>query len=234
MPRRTAQIALLMVLLLTACRADSQPTPYPIDTEADFLAALDSAGAEVAETALLGWFQFGTTGRAYQIEQSIVYVYEFDDTSSAEAVLDGLADDGTTLNGEKLPWQHSPHIWHKGRIIVTYDGSDGGTILLLNGLLGDFVNRPVAANDEPYPPAVAVVIAKFIDTRQLDPDEIEVLHFEPTIWPDGCLGLPAQDEHCTEAEVPGWVITLQIGDEQLMVRTDEFGKEVRWEQLEGE
>jgi hypothetical protein len=232
MPRRAFYLLFIIALVLTACRGDNPPTPYPIDSEADFVAALGAAGIEVADTALVGWFQFGTPGRAYQVDQSLVYVYEFDDASSAEAVIDQLSDDGTSLNGEELPWQNSPHIWLKGRIIVTYDGVDGGTILLLNGLMGDFVNRPFLGTDEPYPPAVAVVIAKFLDIRHLEPGEIEVLGFETIDWPDGCLGQPGPDEACTEAEVPGWIITLQIGEEVLEVHTDEFGIDVRWELLE--
>lgn len=231
MPRRLTLLILAMCLILSACKSDSPPTPYPIESEADFLEALDAAGAEVADTALVGWIQFGI-GRAFQVNQALVYVYEYEDSSLAEAVIDQLADDGTSLGGSELPWQHNPHIWQKGRVIVTYDGSDGGLILLLNGLMGDFVNRETLATDEPYPPAVAVVIAKFLDLRQLEPGEIEVQHFEPATWPDGCLGMPGPDESCTEAQVPGWLITLRIGEESLQVHTDQFGEEVRWEPIE--
>jgi hypothetical protein len=98
--------------------------------------------------------------------------------------------------------------------------------------MGDFVNRPVLGTDEPYPPAVAVVIAKFLELRDLEPGEVEVLEFETITWPDGCLGIRGPDEACTEAEVPGWIITLQIGDEVLEVHTDEFGIDVRWEEMD--
>jgi hypothetical protein len=234
MPRRTPYIVLLFLLLLTACGDNNPPTPFPIENEEDFMAALETAGADVADTALVGWFQFGTPGRVYQINQSLVYVYEYESASSAEAAIDQLSDDGTSLDGEELPWQHSPHVWQKGRIVVTYDGGDGGLILLLNGLLGDYVNRPPQATDEPYPPAVAVVIAKFLDIRNLEPGEIEVLSFESVTWPNRCLGMPGSNESCTGPGVPGWIVTLQIGDEILQVHTDEFGEEVRWEQLNGE
>lgn len=231
MPRRLTPLILAMCLILTTCKSDSPPTPFPIEGEADFLEALEVAGAEVADTALMGWPQFGL-GRVFQVNQGLVYVYEYEDNNQAEAVIDQLSDDGTRLDGSQLPWQYSPHIWLKNRIIVTYDGSDGGLILLLNGLLGDFVNREPIASDEPYPPAVAVVIGTLLEERGLEPGEIEVLSFKPAIWSDSCLGMPGPDEECIEAEVPGWAVTLQIGDESLRVHTDEFGREIRWEPFE--
>jgi hypothetical protein len=230
MPRRLTLPILALCLALAACNSDSPPTPYPIESEADFIAALTTAGAEVADTALVGWPQFGS-GRAYQVNQALVYVYEYEDASQAQAVLNQLSNDGTSLGDSQLPWQNNPHIWQKGRVLATYDGDDGGIILLLNGLLGDFVNREPQATDEPYPPGVAVVISKFLDIRHLEPGEIDVLSFEPVTWPSNCLGMPGANESCIGPELPGWIVTLQIGDETLIVHTDEFGEEVRWEPL---
>lgn len=48
----------------------------------------------------------------------------------------------------------------------------------------------------------------------------EIVAVEEVEWPDGCLGLPAEDELCTEAVVPGYRVLLATGDAEYVYRTD--------------
>jgi len=48
-------------------------------------------------------------------------------------------------------------------------------------------------------------------------------------WPNGCLGLAAEGEMCTEAIVPGFEVTLEINGEVSVYRTSEDGTVVRKE-----
>ncbi|HSV86968.1 MAG TPA: hypothetical protein VLH85_10360 [Levilinea sp.] len=58
-------------------------------------------------------------------------------------------------------------------------------------------------------------------------DEVVVVSHVAVDWPDGCLGLPAPDELCAMMIVPGFEITLRVGDELYVFRTNEDGTQVR-------
>jgi hypothetical protein len=60
-------------------------------------------------------------------------------------------------------------------------------------------------------------------------NEIDVVSFSKTEWPNGCLGLAGEDEMCTEALVSGWRVELSADGQMFIARTDEFGDAVRFE-----
>ncbi len=133
------------------------------------------------------------------------------------------------MGGEPVDWPARPNIWAKGQLVVVYPGVDGGTVLLLSGLLGDPLTLEAPPVDEPYPPAVLAAIGAASAASGLSPEAVQVIDYEQVDWPDGCLGLPVPDEMCTEAIVPGWVVRLNAGGEQFVFRTDEAGVQLRQE-----
>lgn len=58
-------------------------------------------------------------------------------------------------------------------------------------------------------------------------DAIEVVAVEESEWPDGCLGLPATNEACTLALVPGYRVVLAVNGVQYVYRTDATASVIR-------
>jgi putative hemolysin len=73
--------------------------------------------------------------------------------------------------------------------------------------------------------------AKELLAEQLgvDPGEILYTGLEEATWPNGCLGLARPDEMCTEAEVPGFQLTLTFGGDLYYIRSNEDGSVMRQE-----
>ncbi|HLF37547.1 MAG TPA: hypothetical protein VI520_06405 [Anaerolineales bacterium] len=83
--------------------------------------------------------------------------------------------------------------------------------------------------DAPYPPAIAAAIGRLAEDLGVAPQSIEVVSYEEVDWPDGCLGLPAPNEACTEAITPGWRVRLSLAQEIYTFRSDAVGSELREE-----
>lgn len=61
-----------------------------------------------------------------------------------------------------------------------------------------------------------------------DPASIEVASTEDVTWSNGCLDISRVDLMCTEALVPGYRITLALGNSTYEVRTDASGRQTAW------
>ena len=217
-------VLLWITTLLTACAPLAGPH---IKTADDVLSALEEAGATVAETEMLALPTLGGVGHVWQVNRSIVQITEFESEAARQEVSEQISPDGLSLSGRPLVWSDRPQIWAIGRVIVTYVGTDGPTIVLLSGLLGDPLT-PQEGMDAPYPPAVTAAIAALAEESGIDPALVQVVSFEEVEWPDACLGAPRPGEGCAEVVTPGWRVTLRAGDETVEVHTDEVGMEVRW------
>ena len=51
-------------------------------------------------------------------------------------------------------------------------------------------------------------------------------------WGDSCLGLAQKDQLCAQVIVPGWKVVVTDGQNELVYRTDEKGKQVKLEDLQ--
>lgn len=211
------------VVLSSGCSRGERP----IADARDLTEALGRAGAAVSETAALAGLQFATPGRVLQVNQALVQVIEFDTFEARQEVSDQISPDGLTFAGQPLIWTERPNLWAVGRLIVVYEGTDGGTILLLSGLLGDPLTGAAAADGEPYPPAVTAAIGTLAHTLGLDPAGVEVVTFEEVEWPDACLGMPSTAEDCVQEITPGWRVVLRAGGSDYELHTDALGDRVR-------
>jgi hypothetical protein len=77
--------------------------------------------------------------------------------------------------------------------------------------------------------AAMVVRQRLVQQLQANFDAVDVTAVEPQDWPNGCLGLPAADELCTEAIVPGYRVTLAAHGETYIYRTDAEAVMIRLE-----
>ncbi len=224
-----AWLVALLSLLLAACTAEAQPSGPEIETLADLEGALEDAGVAVTRAANPSAPELRTVGQGLLVGNVPVQVYEYGSIVERRLVSDTIRAGGFLVGGEPVDWPAPPNIWTAGRLIVVYPGVDGGTVLLLSGLLGDPVTFEAPIIDEPYPPAVLVAIGAAAEATGALPQDVQVISYEPKEWPNSCLGLPGPDEMCAEAIVPGWIVRLNVGGTQIVFRVDEVGAELRQE-----
>jgi len=218
-----------LICLLAACTAlpsEQLPSPRPIQDTGDLLRALQEAGAEPALTQGDLQAALGGSGSVLRVDEAEVQVYEYPSEGDREAVSERLGPDGR-LEGGALAWPGHPNIWGTGRLIVAYVGTDGGVILLLSGLLGDPLTASGSALDEPYPPAVLAAMQALAQELSRAPAEMQVVTYLEAEWPDGCLGLGAEGESCTQVVTPGWQVIVAVDQVEYEMRTDQLGLLVR-------
>jgi hypothetical protein len=58
---------------------------------------------------------------------------------------------------------------------------------------------------------------------------VRVLSAEYNEFSDGCLGLAAEDEMCTQVITPGYRVTLNVDGQEVVYRTDTSGNTIRKE-----
>ncbi|MBE9479527.1 MAG: hypothetical protein IMY80_06130, partial [Chloroflexi bacterium] len=200
-------LALSLVLVICACGRTGTPQEQRYESIDDLLSALEDAGAEVV-TISLNSPLFDVDSRRVMLNGERSELYEFENADERERGvihLQTLLEDVWKNTADELS---SARIWSHDRLIVVYFGRDGGTILLLSGLLGDPLQKPELAEDEPYPPAVPAAIHALAEAEGEDPSLIKVLSYTFVVWSDGCLEYPHPDEECTQALTSGWRILL--------------------------
>ena len=219
-----------MALLLTACASQAElPKPPEIETLEELRMALAEAGVAVSEAPALTQPDLGVEPEGLFVGTAAVQAYEYGSSVERRLVSDTIRAGGYLMSGEPVDWPGRPNIWARGQLIVVYPGVDGGTVLLLSGLLGDPLTFEAPEVDEPFPPGILVAIGAAADSTGLSPQEIEVTDYEFRDWPDSCLGLSEPEEMCAEATVPGWLVRLNAAGNQLVFRVDELGSEIREE-----
>ncbi len=220
-------LALSLVLVICACGRTGTTKEQRYESIDDLLSALADAGAEVV-TISLNSPLFDVDSRAVMLNGEKSELYEFESVDERERGvihLQALLEQDWKDTADELS---SARIWSHDRLIVVYFGRDGGTILLLSGLLGDPLQKPALAEDEPYPPAVPAAIHALAEAKGEDPSLIQVLSYTFVVWSDGCLEYPHPDEDCTQTLTSGWRILLQLGDEKFEVHSDEMGVKIRY------
>jgi hypothetical protein len=222
-----------LVLAALACIPSSKPAPPApppsIEDARDLIDVLRGAGVAVQPTSALADPALGGRGQVLQIGEQLVQVYEYESVDEREVVSLGISS-GRWPSGEgDPPQQAAVAVWAAGKLIVAYGGSDGGTHLLLQALLGDPITLAPEVVDEPYPAAVPAVLAQAAALLGVAPNAIEVIGLEEATWPDSCLGLPRPGESCTKGEVPGWSVEVRGDGVLARFRADLAGERVRLE-----
>jgi hypothetical protein len=209
---------LLLTLWISSC-AGGAPTSIPIDSVDALVQASRAAGAEVQLDDQSGQPLMGIFPQSVRLGGEQLWVYSSVDTLDRGQVRQALVLDP----GKQF-------VWATDHLIVQYKGNDGGTVLLLDSLLGEALIKPSAAGDEPYPPAITAALRIVAVELGVPPAEVEVLSYEMVEWPNACLGFAQPDELCAEVITPGWRIELRQNDTQIEAHTDLLGETVRWRQ----
>lgn len=237
-PRRGMLALAGLVLTASACAPAGEPSAPPappsIENAAQLTEVLRGAGVSVLPTAALADPAFLGSGRILQIGGQLVQVYEYDSTAERQTISDVILAGSWPSLAEKQPPPQGTAVWTTGKLIVVYAGSDGGTHLLLQALLGDPITLAPEVVDEPYPAAVPVVLAAAGELLGVAPGTLEVIGLEERTWPDSCLGLPEPGESCAEGTQPGWRVEVRGGGAKAIFRSDDQGAIVRLERMADE
>jgi hypothetical protein len=199
---------LLLVLLLGACGSVATPTAAPQTGTSlgydDLVQRLREDGAKVEPAGEVDQPFFSVTGQQIMVDGQEVQVFEYTDEMARRAEAAKIAPDGYTVGDTKANWISRPNFWATGRVIVLYVGVDKALVSRLTDLLGDPIT-PL-----PDPPAAASAAETFLaQDLNLTVEEIQLVSYEHSEWPDGCLGLGKKGESCTEVITPGWRIVLE-------------------------
>jgi hypothetical protein len=217
-------LLILLVFLSTACERDQVSE---IVTTVDLTNRLEEAGFAAEGGGSIRSDILQSEGRILVWDAVQVEVYEYVDQTSRIAISDDINRDDLTLKGVPITSEGRITLWVSGKIIVLYRGIDGGTIMLLNGLLGDPLSYEVPSIDEPFPPAVVAAIRYVAEMTGIDPELIQVRDYEEVDWGDACLGLASTDESCAQVITPGWRIDILANDILLEIRSDFSGSVIR-------
>jgi len=138
-------------------RATSEADPTATDqpsaaTGADELVArLSEAGAMVTRHGTSPGTPFQVDAQLLCVDNLIVHVYEYPDSSSARSQADAISEDGSTIGrgdgASSVEWIGSPHFFAQGRIIVLDLNGDARLLARLGDGLGPTITpRAVASN----------------------------------------------------------------------------------------
>ena len=115
---------------------------------------------------------------------------------------------------------------------VRYDGSDakliaeGDFVAVVDWPADDAAGGPI----EPGPALRGgVLAARQLLAQQLhvDLDQVKAVAYEPTEFPDSCLGLALPGVMCAQVITPGYVVTLEAEGQKYVFHTDDNGTNVR-------
>jgi len=112
---------------------------------ADLLSALRARSATVQESGSASGILFVGNGRGLVVNGAALAAYEYSTTWAAQLDAGRVSADGATTRGGFGPfggsavtveWIAPPHHFRRGRVIVTYIGSDASILSLLTSVLG--------------------------------------------------------------------------------------------------
>lgn len=94
----------------------------------------------------------------------------------------------------------------------------------------DATQVTIPSPEEVVPPEVAVEIQNQIsENLGVTLDDIIIESVEQVDWPDGCLGLPEEDEVCVQTITPGWLVIYNVDGVEYRYRVDQSGTIIRQE-----
>lgn len=80
------------------------------------------------------------------------------------------------------------------------------------------------------PPAVVNAVREDLSRRtNIATEQLKLKTASLQTWPNGCLGLAAPDEFCSQALVEGWRVVIFYKDQTWVYRTDSQGRTLRIE-----
>lgn len=88
---------------------------------------------------------------------------------------------------------------------------------------------PGSIHNLPVPKAVSAVRALVAKELGISEGQVIIMTAYEKNWPDGCLGLAAKTEFCTQVIVPGYEVTIEAQGNERVYRTNADGSVIRRE-----
>ena len=129
----------LATWLAAACASGQTPTPSesgPVGSYDEFVAAVRLAGAAAEPAGTVSQVFFEPEGQVLSVDRQEVQVFEFSGEEEANAAVQSISQDGSSIGTTMVTWVAEPHFYAAGRLIVLYVGEDGGVIEVLDQVLG--------------------------------------------------------------------------------------------------
>ena len=138
MRRLLLSLGLFFVLAvgLPVRSATSPGSDQPVMDYAGLIKSLRAAGAPVERRGGVDQPFFSVNGKMLKIHGEDVQVFEYSDTTAAEAEATLVSPSGSGVGTTKIHWVGPPHFFRKGRLIVLYVGDNGKVLKALEAVLG--------------------------------------------------------------------------------------------------
>jgi|GEM_PF-1475724 len=79
---------------------------------------------------------FGGSGHVVTITGGEIQIFEYADTSAADAQTAEISPDGGTIHARMISWSAPPHFYKQGKLLVLYVGTDPAIVNILAKLIG--------------------------------------------------------------------------------------------------
>ena len=147
-------------------------------------------------------------------------------TAAADDNTTGIANPAAVFcekQGYKLEMRTDPGGNQYG-VCIFADGSECDEWAYYRGECG-----PAGQDSATENKAVEAAKIKLAGELNIEASQIMVFSFNPTTWPDSCLGLASEGEACNMVETPGFRVTLNAGENNYTYHTDLTGENIRLE-----
>ena len=129
----------VLLLLVAACGpivSGEESNGGQVSDYAGFVDALRAEGATVELGDTVSQPFFSVDGQILQVNGQDIQVFEYEDAASAEAQVELVSPDGSSVGTSMVTWVGPPHFYQAGRLIVLYVGDDATTLQILESVLG--------------------------------------------------------------------------------------------------
>lgn len=126
-----ALVGVVALIALGACAS----TAFPTDLNS-LIDSLEAAGAVVQPAGDISQPFLAASGRVIEVDNADVQVFEYSDTTAANADADMVSADGSSVGATMISWVATPHFYKSGKLIVLYVGDNQAVISILREVLG--------------------------------------------------------------------------------------------------
>ncbi len=126
-----ALVGVVALIALGACAS----TAFPTDLNS-LIDSLEAAGAVVQPAGDISQPFLAVSGRIIEVDNTDVQVFEYSDTTAANADADMVSADGSSVGATMISWVATPHFYKSGKLIVLYVGDNQAVISILREVLG--------------------------------------------------------------------------------------------------